>query len=51
MHERISLISTVFSDHDEGEMVRNLSGDDAQNFVNMIDEVSTAYFHHRGQVS
>jgi len=37
--ERISLIATIFSDRGEVEMVKDLSGDDAQSFVNVIDEV------------
>ena len=37
--ERIPLITTIFSDRDEVEMVRNLSGDDAQTFIDMTDEV------------
>jgi hypothetical protein len=40
-HERISLISAIFSDYDQVQMVKNLFGDDAQNFINVIDEVST----------
>jgi hypothetical protein len=39
-HERISLITTIFSDDNQVEMVRDLSGDDAQTFINTIDEVS-----------
>ena len=38
--ERISLITTIFSDHNQVEMVGELSGSDAQTFVDMIDEVS-----------
>ena len=38
--ERLSLITTIFSDRDQIEMVGNLSGDDAQAFVDTIDEVS-----------
>ena len=37
--ERVSLITTIFSDHDETEVVRWLRGDDAQSFVDVIDEV------------
>ena len=37
--ERISLITDVFSDHDEIQAVGHLRGDDAQSFVNVIDEV------------
>jgi len=39
MDERISLITDIFSDRDETEVVRHLCGDDAQTFVNIIDEV------------
>ena len=45
MHERISLITTVFSDHAQIWMVGNLSRDDAQNFIDMVDEVGTAHLH------
>jgi hypothetical protein len=40
-HERLSLIMAIFSDCDQVEMVTNLFGDDAQNFINAIDVVST----------
>jgi hypothetical protein len=40
MPERISLITVIFSDHTQIDMVGNLSGDDAQNFIDVIDEVS-----------
>jgi hypothetical protein len=40
MHERIALISIIFSDRDQVDMVVNLSGDDAQNFIDVIDGVS-----------
>ena len=40
MPERISLIATIFLDHNQIDMVGNLSGDDAQNFVDVVDEVS-----------
>jgi len=36
---RISLITDIFSDGEEIEVVRRLSGDDAQSFVDVIDEV------------
>jgi hypothetical protein len=38
--ERMSLITTVFSDNTQVEMIENLIGDDAQKFVDVIDEVS-----------
>ena len=37
--ERISLITDMLSDHDETEAVKNLSGSDAQSFVDVVDEV------------
>jgi hypothetical protein len=37
--DRISLITEIFSDNDEVGAVKCLSGDDAQSFVDMIDEV------------
>jgi hypothetical protein len=42
--ERISLITKIFSNRDEVEVVEMLSGDDAQNFINVIDEVNTCTF-------
>ena len=39
-HERISLITTIFSDHSQVEMAGQLSGDNAQTFVDVIDEAS-----------
>lgn len=41
--ERVSLITIVLSDEDECERVRNISGDDAQAFIDMIDEVSAPF--------
>jgi len=41
LHERISLITTIFSDLDQVEMVEQLSGDYAQSFIDTIDEVSS----------
>jgi hypothetical protein len=43
--DRISLITTIFSDHDQVEMVGNLCGDDAQSFIDVIDEVSVCTPH------
>ena len=39
MDERISLITEIFTDSNQTQMVANLSGDDAQAFVDVIDEV------------
>jgi hypothetical protein len=44
MPERISLITKILADSDEVEAVEMLSGDDAQNFINVIDEVGTCIF-------
>ena len=44
MEERVSLIAQIFSDRDQVEMVNNLSGDDAQTFVDMVDEASFGPF-------
>ena len=33
------MITAIFSDRDEVEIVKDLRGDDAQSFVNVIDEV------------
>ena len=40
-HERIALITSIFSDRNEVEAVERLSGNDAQAFIDLIDEVST----------
>jgi len=37
--ERAPLITAIFADNNEVEMVRNLCGDDAQTFVDLVDEV------------
>ena len=39
-HKRIPLIESIFSDLDEVEVVGHLRGDDAQAFVDVIDEAS-----------
>ena len=44
MEERITLIVEIFSDLDQVKMVRNLSGDDAQTFINVTDEASFYIF-------
>jgi hypothetical protein len=46
MPEYISLIATVFSDNNQVKMVENLIGDDAQNLIDMIDNVSLTKFNH-----
>ena len=37
--ERVSLIVDLLSDRNETEAAKCLSGDDAQSFVNVVDEV------------
>ena len=37
--ERISLVTDLFSNRDETKAVECLSGDDAQSFVDVVDEV------------
>ena len=39
LHELPSLIEAIFSNKDGGNTVNLLQGDDAQTFVNVIDEV------------
>ena len=39
MHERISLVTMIFSDKNQAKMVSNLSGKDAQTFVDKVNEV------------
>lgn len=47
-NERISLITDIFSDRSEIEAVRHLGGDDAQSFVDVMDEVSLSSFNSEG---
>ena len=42
-HERTSLITSIFSDRTQLKVVRNLLGDDAQAFIDVVDEV----IHHQ----
>ena len=44
MDERVSLITSVFSDDNEVKTIRNLSGDDAQAFIDITNEVSLYTF-------
>lgn len=41
-HERRRLVTAIFSDNNQAEMVGHLSGDNAQKFIDVIDEVSLA---------
>lgn len=40
MDEHVSLITTIFSDDDEVKIVRNLSGDGVQAFIDIVDKAS-----------
>ena len=40
IEERVSLITEIFTDHIQVKMVANLSVDDAQDFIDVIDEAS-----------
>lgn len=42
--ERISLVTTIFSDKNQVEKAGRLAGDDAQTFIDAIDEVVPARF-------
>jgi hypothetical protein len=45
-HELPLLIDAIFSSDDEGDMILRLSGDDAQNFTDVIDEARSPPFLH-----
>jgi len=42
-HELPSLIETIFSSKDEGNTIRCLPRDDAQTFIDVMDEVRSAF--------
>lgn len=44
MDERVSMITTIFSDRNQVETLRDLSGDDAQVFIDIIDTVGLCIF-------
>lgn len=48
--EVISIIEAIFMSKDEVKMIRNLCGDDAQNFIDVMHEVRPAIFHFSGAV-
>jgi hypothetical protein len=39
--ERVLLVASIFSDRDEAKVVGRLSGNDAQTFIDIVDEVSS----------
>ena len=43
--ERISLITDIFSDRDEAKTVKRLRGNDAQSFIDVVDEVLPHFFY------
>ncbi|KAF9644872.1 kinase-like protein [Thelephora ganbajun] len=45
--ERTSLLTTIFSNRDEVRVIENLSGDDAQNFIDVTYEVRSHPLHLR----
>jgi hypothetical protein len=45
MDKRISLITSIFSDPREVEVVGHLFGDDAQTFVDVLDKVRPRILH------
>ena len=47
IHERVTLITAIFSNRDEVGMLRHLCRDDAQVFIDVIYEVRS-FFHLRG---
>ena len=46
IEKRVILIMAIFSDKDEVGEVNHLCGDDAQTFVDVIDEVGTFILFH-----
>jgi len=50
-HEVISLIEATLVNQDEVKAIGNLCGDDAQNFIDVIHEVTSPLLHFRCAVS
>lgn len=46
MSERVSLTTALFLDRNQVEMVENLSGEDAQAFIDVLDEASCRTISH-----
>ena len=44
--ERISLATSIFSTHGEAGLAEQLAGDDAQSFIDVMDEVGSCAFPH-----
>ena len=49
--ERVSLIASLFSDSDETEAIKRLHGDDAQLFVDAVDEVFSHYSFQKNRTT
>ena len=49
--ERASLITRIFSDPDEAEAAKRLCGDDAQSFVDVLDEVLVHWYISEERIS
>jgi hypothetical protein len=49
-HELPSLVEAIFSNNDADDAIHCLIGEDAQTFVDVIDEARSA-FAHRGSVN
>ena len=45
--ERISLITYILSERDETEVVKHLRGNDAQAFIDVVDEVIARFLYFR----
>lgn len=45
-HERLSLITTLFLDHDRIQTLENLSGEAARTFIDVVDEASDHVVSH-----
>jgi hypothetical protein len=45
LHELSPLIETIFSSGDAGDMIDSLLGDDAQAFIDVVDEVRSTLTH------
>ena len=48
--DQIYLITDIFSDDDETEVVKHLCGNDAQTFVDVIDKVLPHSFASAGEI-
>ena len=49
-HELPALIEAILSSKDKGDIIQCISGDDAQTFVDVIDEARSTFTHHHKSV-